>query len=581
MPYPVEPVSLQVRTMPIESVAPHPLPRRRHSRSRDVGWALALVLLLPLAGHAQEWSYRVRPGDTLWDLTAIYLREGVGWQRLQAHNRVADPLRLLPGRTLNIPLVWLRQHAGSARLVALHGTAEISHSGTFADAQAATEAMSLAAGAAVRTGTAASLTLEFADGSRLNLRSDSEVHLSRLRVYGRTGMVDTRLRLVRGRASSQVVASRGSGSHYSVESPGMMSSVRGTQFRTIAEGGGSRSEVLQGEVKVSGGQHALVLAAGHGSQLDAAGHLLPAQELLPAPDISAWPRTVTHLPLTLAWPEVADAHGYRMEVSASPGFDTLLQDFTTSAAQAAVQVDYDGALYVRVRAITDNGLEGRDATAVITLATQPAPPFMLAPGAGTVVAGAHPRLRWAEATDPALRYRVQLTAVDDGVALLAPANSFAVPLAEADNLTRGTWRPVADLPPGEYAWRVAAVRADGHTGPWSDPMPFTLVPAGDGPPVTASVDGRTLKVYWQQGEPDQRYQFQLARTVDFSDPLRDATLDAASITLPGLRSGTWYMRMRILDDDGYAHPFGPAQQVRIGCRTCWMLPGAALLIWVL
>jgi len=156
-----------------------------------------------------------------------------------------------------------------------------------------------------------------------------------------------------------------------------------------------------------------------------------------------------------------------------------------------------------------------------------------------------------------------------------------VPLAAADNLARSTWRPAADLPPGSYAWRVAAVRADGHVGPWSDPVPFTLVPAAAGPPLTASAEGSTLHVHWQQGEPGQRHQFQLARTADFSGLLRDEILDAPAITLPGLRSGTWYMRVRLMDEDGYAHPFGPAQQVRIGCRACRMLPAAVLVIWAL
>jgi len=41
------------------------------------------------------------------------------------------------------------------------------------------------------------------------------------------------------------------------------------------------------------------------------------------------------------------------------------------------------------------------------------------------------------------------------------------------------------------------------------------------------------------------------------------------------------MRVRLMDEDGYAHPFGPAQQVRIGCRACRMLPAAVLVIWAL
>ena len=61
--------------------------------------ALAFGLALLLAsvpGRAQDWSYRVRPGDTVWDLSGKYLRRDIPWQRLQAHNRIEDPYRLPP-----------------------------------------------------------------------------------------------------------------------------------------------------------------------------------------------------------------------------------------------------------------------------------------------------------------------------------------------------------------------------------------------------------------------------------------------------------------------------------------------------
>ena len=57
---------------------------------------LALLLLLlacSTALGAQDWTYRVRPGDTLWDLGTRYLKPTISWQELQSHNIVADPYR--------------------------------------------------------------------------------------------------------------------------------------------------------------------------------------------------------------------------------------------------------------------------------------------------------------------------------------------------------------------------------------------------------------------------------------------------------------------------------------------------------
>jgi len=61
-------------------------------RARSIRLLTLLGLLLSaFPVLAQDWTYRVRPGDTLWDLGGRYLKPDVPWARLQAHNRVADP----------------------------------------------------------------------------------------------------------------------------------------------------------------------------------------------------------------------------------------------------------------------------------------------------------------------------------------------------------------------------------------------------------------------------------------------------------------------------------------------------------
>lgn len=64
------------------------------ARGRAVG--LLMVVSLALAGTA---SYVVRPGDTL---SEIALRAGVSTARLQAANDLADPDRIIAGRTLRL-----------------------------------------------------------------------------------------------------------------------------------------------------------------------------------------------------------------------------------------------------------------------------------------------------------------------------------------------------------------------------------------------------------------------------------------------------------------------------------------------
>ena len=136
-----------------------------------MGFRAGLLLVLALAcvpAFAEDWVYRVRPGDTLWDLGGAYLKPGVDWHRLQQHNRIADPYRLAPGTRLRIPLTWLRQQPARARVVALIGKATtVTSAGT---SQAVNEGMELGAGSRLLTAAGASLSLQFADGSRLRLR---------------------------------------------------------------------------------------------------------------------------------------------------------------------------------------------------------------------------------------------------------------------------------------------------------------------------------------------------------------------------------------------------------------------------
>ena len=69
--------------------------RAIHGKGWLRGWlVLALLLLVSWSAQAQEWVYRVRPGDTLWDVAGAYLKPSIPWQRLQEHNRIANPYQL-------------------------------------------------------------------------------------------------------------------------------------------------------------------------------------------------------------------------------------------------------------------------------------------------------------------------------------------------------------------------------------------------------------------------------------------------------------------------------------------------------
>ena len=535
------------------------------------GWGLVLLLALACPAKAQEWTYRVRPGDTLWDVAGEYLSPSVPWQRLQEHNRVADPYQLVPGSKLRIPLQWLHRQPARAKVIAVRGDAQSQTSA--GRAAPVTAGMSLGSGAVVKTSPEATLSLQFADGSRLLLLGDSELLLERLTRLGRSGIADTRLRLQRGRIGNDVRHLRGPAANFIVDTPSASSAVRGTRFRVEATTAGTQTEVLEGRVAVSTAARSALVQRGYGAVVMLDQAAVTPVALLAAPDLSGLVLApqVTRAPL--AWPAVAGARQYRVQVSENARFESLRLDAEVDTPGYTLPPLEEGRYHVRVRAIDAQGLEGRDSVAQLQVDGLLQPPYSISPVAASVVRTAELSLSWTQAPGAA--------AYDYEV---AGAAGFAQPVAHA-RVNDATSVALPRFPPGDYSWRIRSVDRTGRTGPFGDAVAFTLRPlvevtAIDGSAAEAG-DTRQVTFRWPAGQPGQRYRFQMSRTADFREPAVDTTVGEAEITLPRLRSGTWYLRAQTIDVDGFEGPFPRPQVVEVPCRLCKIGAGAGALLILL
>lgn len=545
--------------------------REATQRNGWQAWGLVLLLALVCPAKAQEWTYRVRPGDTLWDVAGEYLTPSVPWQRLQEHNRVADPYQLAPGSTLRIPVRWLHRQPARAKVVAVRGDAEAQ--ATAGRAAPVTAGMSLGSGAVVKTSPEATLSLQFADGSRLLLLGDSELLLERLTRLGRSGIADTRLRLRRGRIGNDVRHLRGPAANFIVDTPSASSAVRGTRFRVEADATGTQTEVLEGRVAVSAGAKSALVRRGYGAVVAPDQPGVTPVALLAAPDLSGLVPApqVTRAPLT--WPAVAGARQYRVQISEHVRFDSLQVDTLVDTPGYALPPLEEGRYHVRVRAIDVRGLEGRDAVAQLQVDGLLQAPYSIAPVAASVVRTPDVALSWTQAPGAA--------AYDYEV---AGATGFAQPIAHA-RVEDATSAALPQLPPGDYTWRIRSVDRAGRTGPFGDAVAFTLRPLAE----VTSIDGsaaeagnrRHVTFRWPAGQPGQRYRFQMSRTPDFREVTVDETVSEAEITLPRLRSGTWYLRAQTIDADGFEGPFPRPQVVEVPCRLCKIGAGAGALLILL
>lgn len=564
--------------------------KRRPGRRPTVVLA-ALAAALPVAlcaqvptGAGPERLHRVAPGDTLIGLARTHLDPAHGWRALQRLNGVADPRRLQPGRVLRLPLAWLKAEPALAEALHVRGEVSVERSGS--GPQAVQPGSLLQTGDLLRAGPDSSLTLRFADGARLLLRPESTLRLTRLLQRPGSAVADTGLRLDQGSADSRVPpmtsvtpapAARSPTRRYEITTPTLHLGVRGTEFRTRVDAAASTThvEVIEGQVAATGGRAEQRLAAGQGAVVAAGARGLAAAALASPPDLSAAARRLERVPLGLAWAPRDGVAAWHAQVVDPGQPDQLLLDGRFDVPAARWPDLPDGAYELRVRAVGPGGLEGLDARHAFVLKARPFPPFMLQPREGARLRGEAVAFGWTVA-EGIPRYRLQLARLAPDAE--AAAADFDTPLADRPNLAAGQHDEA--LPPGRYAWRVASVRADGDQGPFGDPLPFTLRPLPAAPVLQEpQVGDDALVLRWPAGEPGDRYELQLAAEPSFSAPLQTVETAQPEATLPRPGPGRYVVRVRSIDADGIAGPYGSVQHIDVPhSRWWWLLPVGFLLL---
>ena len=117
----------------------------------------------------------------------------------------------------------------------------------------------------------------FEDHAEGALDQAAELVLDSVSVYAGGGMVDTQVRLQRGRVEVGANPRRQPGSRLQVITPSAVAAVRGTRFRGEAQPQLTREETLAGEVGLTAAGRDVVVAEGRGS-LAEAGKPIPMEK---------------------------------------------------------------------------------------------------------------------------------------------------------------------------------------------------------------------------------------------------------------------------------------------------------------
>lgn len=527
-------------------------------RSSFVGAAAAFVLL----GNAMaderapgaNWSHITRPGDTLIGLADAYLTRPSDWQQLQSLNQVENPRRLQPGQPLLIPFKMMKSVPVGAEVLMVNGEASVrSRAGDEAPLQAGNW---VRVGDKLHVGAGSNLTLRFPDGSRLLVLEQSTLTLSKAVRLGKSDTYRIQIDLSEGSVDSRVTPLKQRPGQYEVRTPALRMSVRGTEFRAVVGAARqlTRGEVLAGRVRMSGAGRELVLGKGFGT-LAALGEAPRATRQLPAaPDLHDLPTRLERLPLRFPWPQAASAHRFHAQVFDSR--DSLVLDGVFGDGGAKWASLGDGEYTLRVRAIGADGLEGVNASHRFTLAAQPEPPFASTPrdkGHGDST-----RFSWSDAAG-VVAYHFQLA--DDA--------EFSQILVDLPALAATETTQAVAL--GPHFWRVASIDARGKQGPFGDVQRFEQKPMPASPQASSEIGDDKLTFRWQTGEPGQKYLLQLAKAADFSEIVFEQETDQAMIELARPDAGDYFMRVKAIDSDGFAGPFGTTQRIAVPSRFPWWL----------
>lgn len=429
--------------------------------------ALAQTAAAPSPLAEAPITYVVRAGDTLFDLAREYLNRPSDYRQLQRQNNVANPRRMATGRDLAIPVSLLRTRADPARLESYRGQVQLQRTGQNLPLSAG---MSLMEGDILSTGANTFIRVVMSDGSFAVVPSNSRVMLERLRRYDINDQPDYRLKLLQGRIENSVTPRQRPGA-YRVITPAAVSAVRGTQFRVayMDDTGLSATGVLEGTVLnvADTGQAAMDITAGEGAFASLNVEGLREVTLLNAPAMTdpGAPQTGPVVAFNVPLPNTARA--VRARIGSDAGMTDPVSEADSANGHLLFDTLADGRWFVRVSAVSNEGMEGRARTYDFIRARNGVEALNLLQARENGMRLY--RFGWRGVGEGQAHFRFQLWRVD------AQGEQTGGLMVDQPDISDSNFT-LTNLPPGDYAWRVEGVRHrfGVRLAVWSDPELLTI-----------------------------------------------------------------------------------------------------------
>ena len=501
----------------------------------------------PESNATPEWIYTVRPGEHFAEIADALLSKDIPAIRLLQHNGIDNPAKVGSGDNLRIPLAWLQRQPNPARVNSVTGSVQLI-SGSDGTKRPLTSDSLIRVGDEIRS-QAGTATIELADGSVVRISPHSRLAFNRLTQYGKSGMVDTRLRLNQGEIETQVKPVIEGGSRFEIETPSAVAAVRGTMFTLRTAPGMTDLRVTEGEVSFGPPGQTRRIPAGYSASVSTAGvGRMSIRRLPPAPEINPLPQQLKQLPAQLSWtPNGANSH--RVDI-----FDAESGRWINSSEVSDNDFDINlldnGRYEIHLAAIDNRGIAGMPGVMSFEVDLQARTAALEQPEPGATVNDDMPEFRWQ------LRGENEVARVE-----IAEDKDFGNTIATSEWAPDESALPSRPLTPGQYYWRVVT-EAGGNSVATSEAR--SLVVNGTLPPVriiSVNYVDSQVRVFWQKVDTATDYRLQLSEEPGFNNIIKEATLSDTTAALRLIPGRRYFVRLKALSDGPLESRWGPGREL--------------------
>ncbi|MBW7472436.1 FecR family protein [Marinobacter sp. F4218] len=494
-----------------------------------------------------EWIYTLRPGESYGQVAGELLAPGYSAARLLQYNNIEKSSAIAEGDSIRIPLSWLKRQPDPARVTTVSGSVQLISS---ADGRKLplTSYTLIRVGDEILSGSG-SATIALADGSEVRISPDSRLIFNRLTQYGKSGMVDTRLRLHKGEVHTRVKPVIEGGARFEIETPSAVAAVRGTVFALQTSVNGTSLQVTEGVVDFGSPGKTRRIPAGYSASVSTTSNTgLSIRRLPPAPEVNPIPATLTKLPAPVSWaPSQAPRH--RLDIFESDS-GRWVESRKLDGSEFKLSMLDNGDYEIHLAALDSRGTAGMPAVIPFEIDLQAQSASLVAPAAGGVANDDMPEFRWS------LNGQNEVARVE-----IAEDDSFRELVTTSEWAPETSALPLRPLGPGQYYWRVVT-EAGGNSVAISETR--TLVVNGSLPPVriiSVNYVDSQVRVFWEKVRTAREYRLQLSEEPEFQNIIKEAKLadtTAALRLIPGRR---YFVRLKALSDGPLTSRWGPGREL--------------------